>query len=62
MRRLYFFLAAQNSGDLAVYSAWVCTPEDKQKHKDRVYTPMIGSPTTNIMVYTHFRGSPKIKV
>ena len=34
----------------------------KRKKKNRVYTPMVGSPTINVVVYTNFGGSSKLKV
>ena len=54
--------ADQLSCDLEVDNAWVYIPSYSPKNLETVYTPMIGSHTFNIMVYTHFVGSPKLKV
>ena len=34
----------------------------QDKNKDMVYIPMCGSAIINVMVYTLFGGSPKLKV
>ena len=51
-----------HTGDLEVDNAWIYTPVGSPKNKEIVYTPMGGSPTINVMVYTHFRVSTKLKV
>ena len=52
----------KNSGGLAVDSLWVYTTVSLPWNKYRVYTPMVGSSTINIMVYANFGDSPKFKV
>ena len=49
-------------GDLSVENAQVYTPDDSQKNKEMVYTPMGGSLTINVMVHAHFGGLTRIKV
>ena len=51
---------AQPYDNFSVYNAWVYIPGGSPKtNKDRVYTPMGGSPTINHMVYAYFRVSPR---
>ena len=62
MWKCYAFLAAQTSGDLEVYTAWVYKTVGSQKSKEMVYTPIGGLPTINVMVCSYFGVSPKLKV
>ena len=63
IRNLSFLPADQLYGYLEVDSSRVYTLGVSPKtYKERVYKTIDRSPTTNVMVYTHFEGLPKLKV
>ena len=58
METITFFLPyAKPSGGLEVDNFWFYKHNASQiTNKDMVYTPMGGSQTMNVMVYTHYEG------
>ena len=57
----FFLDFVQPSSDFSVGILWVYAPGSSPiTKKDMFYTPIWGSPTIRIMVYTQFGGSLKI--